>query len=92
LAAALLLAAAFLPAACRRKAPGPEECRRFALSVVGAAGSPRLPHAPTLKSEVDELTRACLVTPYDRELLRCVEESGRLRACRSAFALRQAQH
>ena len=41
------------------------------------------------RDEVDELTRECLVTPYDRELLRCVGETGRVRACKNRFDLRR---
>ena len=86
---AALLFTALSASACRRKAPGPAECRAFALRLAGVADS-RAPSA-RVKAEVDELTRECLVTPYDRELLRCVEESGRLRACRSDFALRHRE-
>ncbi|HEY3494924.1 MAG TPA: hypothetical protein VGK73_09570 [Polyangiaceae bacterium] len=84
---AALLSTAFAAPACRRKAPGPAECRAFALELAGR-GSSALPPGAHLKSEIDELTRECLVTPYDRELLRCVEESRRFRACHAAFALR----
>jgi hypothetical protein len=88
-----LLVAVFVAAlstlACRRKAPGPAECREFALELAGRTGPRELPPGTRLKSEVDELTRECLVTPYDHELLRCVAESGRLRACRAAFEVRR---
>lgn len=76
-------------AACERKAPGPEECRRFALAVFGLTREAEL-LGRAGREQVDELTRECLVVPYDRELLRCAEETGRLRACRRAFEMRQA--
>jgi hypothetical protein len=86
LAAALL--ATFSAPACRRKAPGPAECRTLALELARVTGSGALPRDASLKAQVDELTRECLLTPYDRELLRCVEESGRFRACRAEFVRR----
>jgi hypothetical protein len=84
-----LLGALGLCAACRRKAPGPEECRTFALHAAGVRSARDLARSARLRESIDELTRECLVTPYDRELLRCVEETGRLRACQSRFALRK---
>ena len=78
-------------AACARKAPGPAECRSFALAVAGVRTSRDLERSARLRSEADELTRQCLVTPYDREMLRCVEETGRFRACRVRFELRRAE-
>ena len=86
-----VLLVAVSTAACRRKAPGPAECRKLALALAGVTDAQELRPNSQLKNEVDELTRECLVTPYDRELLRCVEESGRFRACRSAFALRHGK-
>lgn len=88
---AAVVVAALSSLGCRRKAPGPVECREFALEVAGQNGARARASGAELKSEVDELTRECLVTPYDRELLRCVTESGRLRACRAAFALRRRE-
>jgi hypothetical protein len=84
-----LLGALSLGTACRRKAPGPEECRRFALHAAGVRSARDLSRSSRLRASIDDLTRECLVTPYDRELLRCVEESGRLRACQSRFELRR---
>jgi hypothetical protein len=88
LAVAALCALAL--AACARKAPGPAECRSFALAVAGVRTSRDLERSARLRSEADELTRQCL-TPYDREMLRCVEETGRFRACRVRFELRRVE-
>jgi hypothetical protein len=93
--AALFVLAGVLVLACERKAPGPEECRRFALEVYGVpredALDGRTRAGVLLRDRVDELTRECLVTPYDRQLLRCTAETGRARACRAAFELRRAR-
>jgi hypothetical protein len=75
-------------AACARKAPGPVECRQFALIASGARTFADLQN-PKVAEIVDRLTVECLVTPYDRELLRCTEETGRVRACSLEFERRR---
>lgn len=91
---ALFGALAIAPA-CERKAPGPAECRRFALSMHRLRSEEELGGATrrelALRDQVDGLTRECLVLPYDHELVRCIEEQGRPRACRAAFDLRRAR-
>jgi len=77
----LVLAAA----ACERKAPGPVECQKFALRVVGVGDAAALSH-PLVKAQVDSWTTRCLTTPYDRELLACVEQGER--NCYQSFAAR----
>ena len=73
--------------ACQRKAPGPQECRRFALQVHGIAeDAPALP--PPVKAVVDEVTVKCLTTPFDRELLRCVDEGRGPKRCVSEYSRR----
>jgi hypothetical protein len=42
-----------------------------------------------LRDRVDEITRECLTVPYDREVLRCTDETGRFRACLLQFELRR---
>ena len=84
LSSLLLLA---LSASCARKAPGPFECQRFAEQVIGAAhGDPRLTRVAARR--MDDLTSQCLTTPYDRQLLQCVESTGRGHACFIAFRQR----
>jgi hypothetical protein len=71
---------------CERKAPGPRECRSFALQALGLPEGVRLP--PRVQAAADELTVRCIVTPYDRELLRCVDEGSDARRCLSEYKLR----
>jgi hypothetical protein len=85
---ALVFAALVLVAGCARKAPGPQECRGFAIKASGARTFADLDN-PKVAEIVDRLTVECLVTPYDRELLRCTEETGRVRACSLEFEQRR---
>ncbi len=75
---------------CERKAPGPEECARFAAAVVQyAAGGPFV--TPQMQEQIDEQTRVCLTRPYDRELLNCVLASGSARPCLESFHRRTGE-
>lgn len=76
--------------ACERKAPGPEECRAFALEVSGVRQADVLA-IPNLRAHVDEVTRACLTVPYDRELIQCAATPHRLRICTLEFEERHRQ-
>ena len=76
-------------AACQRKAPGPKECQRFALQVMGV-GSTQTEVPPSVKNAMDELTVTCLTRPFSRALLRCVEEGVAVRACMATYAPRSA--
>ena len=86
---ALAFAVAALPA-CARKAPGPDECERFATTVVTQ-------HAPAavvtleMQAQIEEETRNCLTRPYDRELLACVLSTNRGRACLEMFRRRSGR-
>jgi hypothetical protein len=84
-----LVASVVLPG-CERKAPGPDECLSFAYHVHGVTNGEDVRLA-RVRAEVDELTRECLVTPYDREYLRCIVESRRVRWCQAAFAQRRKE-
>ena len=85
---ALVLSVVLLIAGCARKAPGPAECNAFAERAAGIPPNTAPAEVePRLRAAVEELTVRCLTTPYDRELLRCAE-TGPLRACFSAFAVR----
>lgn len=79
---------ALLTLACQRKAPGPEECRAFAYRAVGVTRAEQL-RRPDVRDSVNELTQNCLTTPFDRELLQCVQLTGRLRACKLSFDARR---
>ncbi len=87
--AALLLALLLLPTACSRKAPGPDDCRRFALQVVGVT-NPQMLRSPRVEAAVDQLTNRCLTTPFDRQLLACVSRVGDVQRCFAAFQARHA--
>ncbi|MEO8905096.1 MAG: hypothetical protein ABI488_21785 [Polyangiaceae bacterium] len=72
---------------CERKAPGPEECQRFAEVVVQLAGSgPQL--TPEVQSAVEQETRTCLTQPYDHQLLECVTATHQGARCMAAFRRR----
>jgi hypothetical protein len=71
---------------CQRKAPGPEECARFAEAVVGV-------HryiTPVMAAQIETQTRECLTRPYDRELIDCVILTRQARGCLAAFRARNA--
>jgi hypothetical protein len=91
--AAVALAGA-LAGGCARKAPGPTECRNFALSMFALRSEEDLGGASrrelAVRDQVDELTRECLTLPYDRGYLRCLEETRHTVACRRAFERRRA--
>lgn len=89
-AALVLIALAVALIGCARKAPGPRECQEFAIAVSGVRSLREL-SVPAVRDTVDRLTVECLVTPYDRALLRCVEESRRLRACKLEFDRRRSR-
>ncbi len=84
--APMMIACLLLALACSRKAPGPAECNEFALRAVGVRDE-RMLAIDGVRKAVDELTVRCLVTPFDRELLRCSEELG-LRVCLAEFQRR----
>lgn len=71
---------------CRRKAPGPEECARFAEAIV--AGDRYI--TPVIAAQIETQTRECLTRPYDRELLECVLLTRQARPCLAAFHARNA--
>jgi hypothetical protein len=81
--------------ACERKAPGPTECRNFALSMFALRSEDELARASrrelAIRDQIDELTRECLTMPYDRAYVRCLEESGKTGPCRRAFERRRAR-
>jgi hypothetical protein len=82
-----LIASALTLASCARKLPGPVECQHFAELVVGVArDDPRLTIAAARRLE--DLTQQCLTTPYDYELLRCVEGTGLAQQCLVSFNAR----
>jgi hypothetical protein len=79
---------------CARKLPGPLECRALALaSVQLEPNTPAILVAsnPRLEARVEEITRQCLTTPWDYQLLNCLGNGGSSRVCLSRFETRRAR-
>lgn len=85
-AVALLLGAS----ACERKAPGPFECEAAGARALGITHRSQL-RDPRVKQALDTWTVECLTTPFDRRLLRCLEETGHAQLCLMEFRLRQQE-
>jgi hypothetical protein len=60
----------------------------FAYRTVGVVHAAQLRQAG-VRERIDDLTTRCLTTPFDRELLQCVELTQRPRACMLAFEARR---
>jgi hypothetical protein len=90
-----LLLCGLATAGCTRKLPGPEECRAFALASVGVKpGTPAsaLDVVPVRAEKAEEITRLCLTTPYEYELMNCLAEGGGAALCGRAFQARHATY
>ena len=79
-----------LVAGCERKAPGPAECEQHTLRIMGADDEQQIRN-PVARKVYEEQLVKCLTTPYDRELLRCVEVRGPRSTCLAEFHLRKGQ-
>jgi len=90
LAAGVALCAALSFVACSRELPGPVECQRFALRVLGVRNE-RVLASPRVEAAFEEQVTKCLTTPYDRQLLRCVEERGPSGSCLIEFERRHGE-
>jgi len=77
-----------LATGCQRKLPGPLECRTLAYRMFGVRMEQDLDD-PRVRAKVDEQIHECLVTPYDYELVRCLEQGVRARVCQNAFVARR---
>jgi hypothetical protein len=75
--------------ACERKAPGPLDCERFSHRLFGIR-DPRQLAVPILRERVDQMTVRCILTPYDRELVACVER-GNAETCMAEFRMRHPE-
>ena len=72
---------------CERRAPGPHECHDFARRALGIPE--QMQHLPPrFKAVVDDLTLQCLTTPFDRELLGCVDAGRGGRQCLAEYKRR----
>jgi hypothetical protein len=83
-----LLVLSSLVNGCRRKLPGPADCQRIAASMLGIETAAQLLD-PRVKFEFDKLTRDCLLTPFDGELVRCIDETKSARQCLYQFQRRR---
>jgi hypothetical protein len=81
--------------ACRREAPGPEECEAVAVQLIRTTAARQLARGvelPIRESDVEAIALECLTTPFDRKLVDCVvEQRGEPRACITAFKDRRAR-
>jgi|GEM_PF-2193016 len=77
----------WLSLGCRRNLLGPQECEYLAERLAGVTAPYQLRN-PRIRSEVEERTLRCLVRPYDRRFLRCLETQGRLDRCEDELGQR----
>jgi hypothetical protein len=87
---AALLLLLVLGAGCQRKLPGPDECRALAYQLFGITSERDLMDR-RVRAKVDEQIQECLVTPYDYELVRCLQSGVRARSCEYAFMERRTR-
>ena len=76
---------------CARKLAGPAECRAFALASLGVeptTPASALPPRARITQQAEELTHQCLTTPWDYQLLNCLQNGGSNRLCMSSFRAR----
>lgn len=83
-----VLLALIVATSCQRTLPGPVECRTLAYRLFGVRTEQDLEN-PRVRAKVDEQIHECLVTPYDQELVRCLEQGVRARVCQNAFVARR---
>jgi hypothetical protein len=74
--------------ACERKAPSPEQCQEFAMRGLGIKDQRQLDLA-TVKDRFDAVVVKCLTTPYDKELLRCIQARSAAKSCILEFEARE---
>jgi hypothetical protein len=87
LPALLGLSSLWVCSGCERELPGPEDCERVALRMLGIQ-DPRVLELRQVKKRFDQVVVDCLTTPYDRQLIRCIDETGQSRACLLSFRAR----
>ncbi len=85
-----LCAPLFLLSGCPRRALDPFECQALGARVLGVTDSRALAD-PQVKAALDTFTVECLTTPFDRTFARCIERTGRTRACLADLARRRPE-
>jgi len=81
-----------LASGCARQLPGPAECRAFALASIGVeqdTPASALAGQPRLAARAEDITRRCLTTPWDNQLLNCLGTGGSSRVCLARFEARR---
>lgn len=73
---------------CRNELLGPRDCEYLAERLAKVT-SPEQLRNPRVRNQVTEQTNRCLVTPYDKTLVRCLREVGRLDVCETDLFRRQ---
>ena len=74
---------------CARRAPGPSECYEVARRLVGVPKRVGILQGEVASVVESEAVR-CLTTPYDRDLIACVQVGAGKRRCQVEFELRTA--
>jgi hypothetical protein len=65
---------------CQRRAPGPDECVKFAEMTFGHSFESLIDYADE-KSAFDKLVNTCLTAPFNRQVFVCADESRAPMAC-----------
>lgn len=84
----LVVTFALSSTSCARKAPGPYDCEAAGARALGITHREQL-HDPRARQLLDQFVVECLTTPFDRQLLRCIEETGRAQLCLLEFRRRR---
>ena len=84
---ALVLSACSTLLACR-KLPGPSDCQRVAVVLLGIENRSMLAD-PRVKAQFDQVTRDCLLTPFDKAFVRCLDETEQSQKCLFEFKRRR---
>lgn len=75
---------------CEPKLPTPTECELMSLQATQVRDAHQLRN-PRVRQAVELLTHQCITVPFDREMLRCMEESGSLELCFHQFMSRDPE-
>lgn len=73
---------------CRGELLGPTECEYLAARIAKVTSKEQLRN-PRIRREISERTTRCLVFPYDRTLLQCLGEIGRVDVCEANLIRRR---
>lgn len=71
---------ALLLGGCQSRLPGPLECEDTAIRLLGRTAL-EVKRSAAAQRWVAQMAHACLTTPFDREALRCLEETKSVSRC-----------